>query len=87
MPDSIISTFSFWWIFPIIMMILCFFMMKRRRSSMAFGFGPCNIYRYQQGSSNTAMDILDKRYATGEINREEYLQMKSTLSEGGDTNE
>ena len=54
---------------------------------MAFGFGPCNIYRYQQGSSNTAMDILDKRYATGEINREEYLQMKSTLSEGGDTNE
>lgn len=30
--------------------------------------------------TNTSMDILDERYARGEINREEYLERKQELT-------
>jgi len=32
-------------------------------------------------SEGSAMDILNKRYASGEINRDEYLSMKKDLEE------
>ena len=83
-----LSNFSFWWIVPILMMILCFLMMKGRRGSMMCGFGSRDIDNQQTRVPDSAIDILDKRYASGEINKEEYEEKKRTLTEStGFTND
>ena len=71
---------SFWWIFPIVMMLVCFFMMRSRRGSMMCGFGSRRSYNTQTQDSDSAMDILDKRYAAGEIETQEYEEKKRTLT-------
>ena len=35
--------------------------------------------RYEGADSSSALDLLERRYARGEIGRDEYLQMKSDL--------
>lgn len=79
MYGSEIAYHSFWWIVPIIMMILCFFMMRGRRGSMMCGFGPNNFRSSQDKRSGSALEILDRRYASGEIDKEEYEERKRTL--------
>ena len=76
---SEVSGGSLWWLFPIAMMVLCFFMMRKRGGWMC-GFGP--RYRNDKliSASDSASEILDKRYALGEINKEEYEDKKITLS-------
>jgi len=64
---------SFWWIVPLIMMVMCFFMMRGRRRSMMCGFG-------SRRSGYSAKEILDKRYASGEINKDEYEEIKKKIS-------
>jgi putative membrane protein len=81
MSGSEISFFSFWWIFPVLMMILCFLMMRGRKGSMRCGFGSRGIDSKQTGPSDSAMDILDRRYAAGEINKEEYEEKKRSLTQ------
>jgi putative membrane protein len=74
---------SWWWIFPLVMMFLCFFMMRGRRGSMMCGFGarrPENS-RSRINDSNSAIEILDKRYAFGDISKEEYEEKKSVLDQ------
>jgi len=39
----------------------------------------------QIGASESALDILDKRYASGEINKEEYEERKRALIRSGDS--
>ena len=80
MYGSELSNFSFWWIVPILMMILCFLMMRGRRDSMMCGFGSRGIDSQQTGASDSAIDILDKRYASGEIEKAEYEEKKRTLT-------
>jgi putative membrane protein len=73
--------FGWWWIFPIVMIVLCIFMMRGRMCSMmgwptsrsADGTGPI-------ASSDSAGEILDKRYALGEISKEEYEEKKKDIS-------
>jgi len=77
--------FSWWWIVPIIMMILCFFMMKGRRGSMMCGFGSRTVDGQQTEVTDSAQDILDRRYAAGEINKDEYVVKKKTLTESMDS--
>ena len=76
---------SFWWIVPIVMMILCFFMMKGRRWSMMCGFARRGIGNHQTRGSDSAMEILDKRYASGEINKDEYEEKRRTLTDSTDS--
>ena len=85
MYSSELCNFSLWWLIPIAMMILCFFMMRGRRGSMMCGLGSRAPDRQHTGNSESAIDILDKRYATGEINKDEYHEIKRTLNDSTDS--
>ena len=75
---------SLWWIFPILMIAICFFMMRGRRGSMMCGFGFRDKSRKHISTSDSATDILDKLYASGEIDQEEYEERKRTLTKSSE---
>ena len=79
MYASEITWYSYWWIFPIVMMILCFLMMRRSRWGRMCCFGPRGIDDRQARDSDSAVEILDKRYASGEIDKAEYEEKKRAL--------
>ena len=81
MVGSEITWNSYWWIVPLFMMVLCFFMMRGWRRFGMCGFGPRDIDRHQTQRSESALEILDKRYASGEISKEEYQERKKVLTE------
>ena len=66
--------FHWWWLIPIAMMVLGFLIMRGRRR----GLTDCSIYRH---ASESAREILDKRYALGEISKEEYEEKKRDMSQ------
>jgi putative membrane protein len=85
MYGSELFGFSLWWIVPIIMIIICFVMMRGRRGSMMCGFGSRVVDGQQTEVADSAKDILDKRYASGEINKDEYEEKKRTLTDSTDS--
>jgi len=80
MFGSEIGSFACWWIFPLVMIGLCFVMMMRGKGGSMCGFSSHRARSRLLGSSESARDILDKRYALGEINKEEYEEKKSALT-------
>jgi hypothetical protein len=76
--------FSLWWMVPIIM-ILCFFMMRGRRDSMMCGFGSRAVDCKKTEGAGSASDMLDRRYASGEIDKDRYEEKKWTLTESTDS--
>ncbi len=81
---STVATFweSYWWIIPILMFLLCYFGMRRGSGTGMCGFGPGHSDTGHVSPSDSATDILDKRYALGEISREEYEDRKRTIGPG-----
>jgi putative membrane protein len=65
--------FHWWWIIPIAMMILCFIMMRGRMG--------CRMgWSRSRHTAKSAGEILDKRYALGEISKEEYEEKKRDIA-------
>lgn len=66
--------FIWMWIFPVIFIVLMIWMMSGR--------GPMGGHSHNsdQPNSESARDILDKRFAKGEISKEEYEEMKKSLN-------
>lgn len=63
---------SYGWIFQIIILILFFLILWwMLKGSGNFG--------YRSNSNETALNILKKRLASGEIKKEEYLALKKEL--------
>jgi len=72
--------FSFWWLIPVVMMALCFFMMRRRKGSMICGLSSHTKDSHRINPSDSAMDILDKKYVAGQIDEKEYEKKKIILT-------
>ncbi len=73
-----------WIIFPIIimviMMVFMFMMMSRRGGFGSRRDGPeYRTHSSETQESETPLEILKKRYAKGEIGKEEYEEMKREL--------
>lgn len=65
---------EYWWIFPLIMMVICFLFMRGRCMC-----GHTSHDKDNHGSES-AGEILDRRYANGEIDRTEYGEKKRDFS-------
>ena len=69
--------YGFWWIFPIIMiamMALCFFMMTGHGGAMMCSGS------HGEKASDRHPDILNRKYAHGEINKQEYEEKKEDIA-------
>lgn len=80
---------GFWWIFPlfflVLMVVMCIFMIRGgmgcmwRDRHMSTPESRDLTKRPGAESPESALDILDKRFAKGEITKEEYQEMKKLL--------
>ena len=84
---------SFWWIFPLMffvfMVVIFIFMMRRGGMGCAWRdrMMPRSDFRDAMKPwdqrSESALEILDKRYARGEIEKQEYEEKKAAISLSG----
>ncbi len=73
---------SYWWVLFLILMLFCCFGMKGRRGSGMCGFRSWRTDTRDIHPTDSAIDILDKRYALGEISLEEYEERKRIIGQG-----
>lgn len=79
-PEAFLSGFGWWWIFPLAMILLCFLTMRKRMGCMmGLSHSRNSTHARPISSADSAMDILDKRYALGEISKAEYEEKKKAM--------
>lgn len=71
---------SYWWIIPLALMLLCFLGMRGRGRALCC-FGSRTFGGHHIGPSDSPGEILDKRYALGDIGREEYEEKKKDITQ------
>jgi len=64
---------GYWWVFPLVMIFLCLLFMRGFVGRGMCGFWTNSVPR------ESALDVLNKRYAKSEIDRREYEEKKSVL--------
>ncbi len=82
LSDGFCFGFGWWWVIPVaifVMMVLCIFMMRRGMSCMMCGPSSHTRGPFWKSQSESAREILDKRYARGQIGKEEYEEKKTDL--------
>lgn len=83
MYGSLLHGSALWWIFPLLMIVLCIvmcgFMMRGRMGVMRCWPGSGSTGRPGGDTAGSAMNILDRRYVQGEINKEEYEEKKEGI--------
>jgi len=75
---------TYWWIIPLVMMALCMFGMRGRGFCMMGRHTDVSHEGYFDSTSDSALDILDRRYAHGEIDRVEYEEKKAAITQNTD---
>lgn len=70
---------SFWWLLPLLLMVFCCLAMRGRRGPGGCGFRSWGTASRSIGPADSAIGILDKRFARGEIGREEYEERKRSI--------
>jgi uncharacterized membrane protein len=71
---------SLWWLCPILMVVFCFLIAKRGKGQKMCGFITEHKDTSPSIDANSAIEILNKRYALGEIEEVEYERKKTILS-------
>ena len=66
------------WIIPVVIMILCFLFFRSGMMKHSF-FENSPSDSNKTNSGETALDILKKRYAQGEISKAQFEQMKKDI--------
>lgn len=69
--------FPWMWIFPLIFLIVMLIFLFRGVGGG--GWPMCGGHETRGSREESARELLDRRYARGEISREEYQQMKKDL--------
>ena len=72
-PNGWWGPFPWMWIFPLIFLVVLVLFLFR-----GMGVPGCG-HRRAHAREESAREILDRRYARGELTREQYQQMKKDL--------
>ena len=77
------GTWGFWWIFPLIVIIACVAMLLLGHRAGEGGLPHWGPGRSSGDPTCSALQILNERFAKGEIKKEEYEEKKAAIVSGG----